>query len=437
MSLPVSHREERYKTTALGADHRTPFQRDRDRILYTSAFRRLSRVSQVVSSAEDEPFHNRLTHTLEVAQIGRRLAEKLLAEQPEKAEAIGGVDPDVVEAAALAHDLGHPPFGHTAEQELDRLIRSNGVADGFEGNPQTFRIVTKLAVRHSDFAGLNLTRATLDAILKYPWHRESDGPELPSKWGAYLSEQQEFEWVRSLKSGDSRKSAEAELMDFADDIAYAIHDVEDFYRAGLIPLDRLARYDGEVDKFLEGAFSSLERKGQCVPYSKNDCKTAFQELLDCFHITAPYTGTREQRARLRSSTAGFIGRYVGAIQLQNSTSADNRLVKIEDQANKELFVFKQLTWYYVINNVALAGQQYGQRKIIRNLFNIFAEEAESVNWDLFPVRYQEFMEQTDTKEEKVRVVADLISSLTEQQAISIYQRLTGISLGTVMDSIVR
>ena len=149
-------------------DHRGPFQRDRDRIIYTSAFRRLAWVTQVVSAYEGDPFHNRLTHTLEVAQIGKRLAEKLLDEQPEEATAIGGLDPEVVEAAALAHDLGHPPFGHAAERELDRLVRESGTSDGFEGNPQSFRVVTKLSVKGRESPGLNLTRATLDAILKYP-----------------------------------------------------------------------------------------------------------------------------------------------------------------------------------------------------------------------------------------------------------------------------
>ena len=170
------------------------------------------------------------------------------------------LSPDVVEAAALAHDLGHPPFGHTAEEELDKLMRAVGVYDGFEGNPQSFRVVTKLSIRNTEFPGLNLTRATLNAILKYPWHRQADLPERSKKWGAYPSEKDEFAWVREDETQDHLKSAEAELMDFADDIAYAIHDVEDFFRTGLIPLDRLFRDDEEVDRFLEGAFSSLEEE---------------------------------------------------------------------------------------------------------------------------------------------------------------------------------
>ena len=438
-----SRREERYYSNDRGPDQRTPFQRDRDRILYTSAFRRLAWVTQVVSASEGEPFHNRLTHTLEVAQIGRRLAEHLLNQQPEEAQELGGLDLDVVEAAALAHDLGHPPFGHTVEEELDWLIRDAGVDDGFEGNAQSFRIVTKLATRHPEFHGLNLTRATLNAILKYPWLRQDDLPERRRKWGAYVSEREEFEWVRGVDEQDSRKSAEAELMDFADDIAYAIHDVEDFFRTGLIPLDRLFRDDDEVDRFLDGAFSSLERSNQYVHYNKADCKSVFKELFEAAPITEPYAGTSQHRARLRSMTAGLIGGYVKAIRLHVSTDSSERRVRIEEQAELELFVLMQLTWHYVINNPALATQQYGQRRIVGELFDILNDAAEKGELDIFPVSFRERMgellenEGYNLKEERVRIIADLISGMTEQQIVAIHQRLTGVSLGTVMDSIVR
>ena len=438
-----SRRDERYYSNDRGPDQRTPFQRDRDRILYTSAFRRLAWVTQVVSASEGEPFHNRLTHTLEVAQIGRRLAEHLLQEQPEEAQAVSGLSPDVVEAAALAHDLGHPPFGHTAEEELDKLILSKNVADGFEGNPQSFRVVTKLSIRNTEFPGLNLTRATLNAILKYPWHRQDDSPERRRKWGVYASEKDEFAWVREDETQDGRKSAEAELMDFADDIAYAVHDVEDFFRTGLIPLDRLFRNDDEVDKFLDGAFSSLKRNNQNIKYGKDNCKEVFKQLLETFRVTEPYAGTRQQRAILRSMTAGLIGGYVNAIRLQVPSQANDRRVRIEEQAEVELFVLKQLTWHYVINNAALATQQHGQRRIIRELFEIFGNAIESREFDIFPVSFRGRMEQLleggryDLEEDRVRIISDLISGMTEQQVVAMHQRLTGVSLGTVMDSIFR
>jgi dGTPase len=144
------------------ADNRLAFQRDRDRILYTTSFRRLARVTQVVSADEGHVFHNRLTHSLQVAQVGRRIAEKLLEDNKKLGLASDAVlpDPDVVEAACLAHDIGHPPFGHVAERELDAIARKHGLTDGFEGNAQSFRIVTRLAMGSTP-NGLNLTRATL------------------------------------------------------------------------------------------------------------------------------------------------------------------------------------------------------------------------------------------------------------------------------------
>ena len=438
-----SRREERYYSNDRGSDQRTPFQRDRDRILYTSAFRRLAWVTQVVSASEGEPFHNRLTHTLEVAQIGRRLAEYLLNQQPEEAQELGGLDPDVVEAAALAHDLGHPPFGHTVEKELDSLVRDAGVDDGFEGNAQTFRIVTKLATRHPEFSGLNLTRATLNAILKYPWLRQADLPERLRKWGAYASEKEEFDWSREDEPHEGRRSAEAELMDFADDIAYAVHDVEDFFRTGLIPLDRLFREDDEVDRFLEGTFSSLERNKQPVRYKKADCKSAFKELFEAPPITEPYAGTSQHRAQLRTMTANLISRYVKAIFLQVPTEASEQRVKKQEQAELELFVLMQLTWHYVINNTALATQQHGQRRIVRELFHILDDAAREDKLDVFPSSFRERMsilpkvDGDDVRRERVRITADLLSGMTEQQVVAIHQRLTGVSLGTVMDSIVR
>src|ERR1700722_5092020 len=148
-------------------DQRQPGQRDRDRILYTTSFRRMAGVTQVATPIEGHIFHNRMTHTLEVAQFARRLAEKLIDGQRTEAERRGGIDPEVVEAAAFAHDLGHPPFGHIAELELDELGRKHGAVDGFEGNAQSFRILTKVAAHRSRYKGLNLTRATLNAVLKY------------------------------------------------------------------------------------------------------------------------------------------------------------------------------------------------------------------------------------------------------------------------------
>jgi len=158
-------------------DQRTPYQRDRDRILYSSAFRRLAGITQVARAGESDVFHTRLAHTLKVAQVGRRLAEVVMRNQTAEAVTLG-VDPEVVEAACLAHDLGHPPFGHLGEKVLNELVTIQGDQDGFEGNAQSFRVLTKLAIRFNRCDGLDLTRATLAACIKYPWRRDPSHKEI-------------------------------------------------------------------------------------------------------------------------------------------------------------------------------------------------------------------------------------------------------------------
>lgn len=163
-------------------DYRTASQRDHDRVLYSSSFRRLAEVTQVVAANSGYVFHNRLTHSLQVAQVGRRMAEKLVQIQTKEGIVpLGAIDPNVVEAACLAHDLGHPPFGHVIEDELNELADQIG---GFEGNAQSFRIVTKLAFHSPLYLGLDLTRATLAGVLKYPWAR-NENPSKP-KSGATI-----------------------------------------------------------------------------------------------------------------------------------------------------------------------------------------------------------------------------------------------------------
>ena len=230
-------------------------------------------------------------------------------------------------------------------------------------------------------------------------------------------------------------------MDFADDIAYPVHDMEYFYRTGLIPLDRLVRNDDEVEKFLEGTYFNLKNSGDSAPFEQDDCRDAFKDILASAPVSEPYSRTREQRARLRSLTAGLIGRYIDAIKLQVPTAPEEKSVAIEPWSQIELFVFKQLTWYYVINNSALASQQFGQRRIIRELFEIFHNAVEKRLLDIFPPSYRgrlnELIEDCryDLQEERIRLIADLLAGMTENQAMLMYQRLTGIHPGTVLDRI--
>jgi dGTPase len=416
-------------------DRRSPARRDRDRILYSSAFRRLSGITQVVAPTERHPIHNRLTHSLEVAQIGRSIAEDLLRDTDSNALAasLGGLDPDVVEAAALAHDLGHPPFGHVTEMELDDLMKNGrGVADGFEGNAQSFRIVTTLAVRYPDIAGLNLTRATLNAMLKYPWLRGTTGIKA-RKWGAYGSEQPQFAWARALMpAGSESKGLEAELMDWSDDVAYAVHDMEDFFRAGLIPLDRLASDSRERERFL--AAETARHAGR---FNARDLQDAFNFVMSFSPIFEPYQGKREDRARVRSFTSGLIDRYVSAVALNPAGDSARPLI-VDERARMEVTMLKSLTWHYVIESRSLTAQRFGQRALIRSLFDILCNAASSADdWHVFPEFYQDALADARGDDERIaRAVADLISSMAETQLIGLHQRISGNSLGSALDPII-
>jgi len=189
-----------------------------------------------VRAGEGGVFHTRQQHTIKVAQVGRRLAQKLSREQTSQAK-FRGLDPEVVEAACMAHDLGHPPFGHVGEETLHELVKKHDT-DGFEGNAQSFRILTKLAVRYPPpIPGMDLTRATLAACLKYPWLKGNTGKK-KKKWSAYRSEKGAFDFAREFHPHE-QKTLEAELMDWADDVAYSVHDLEDFHRCNALPWQRV------------------------------------------------------------------------------------------------------------------------------------------------------------------------------------------------------
>ena len=418
-------------------DQRREAQRDRDRVLYTSALRRLGHVTQVVSPTEGIVFHNRLTHTHEVAQIGRRIAERLSADEERlrKARRLGGIDPDVVETAALVHDLGHPPYGHAVEQELDHLVSiKHGVHDGYEGNAQSFRIVTKLAMRHRRFPGLNLTRASLNASLKYPWFRAGKGEDerKHNKWGVYKTEHREFEWARKSHRGRSNKpSVEAEIMDWSDDVAYAVHDVDDFYSASLIPLDRLRNQgDHEVERFCRYTAPRLD-------WTEDEVKELLRSVVAASPVIEPYIGTDEQRQQLRTFTAELISKYVTAVEIADDPD-EYPLLKIPPYLRAQVDVLKKLTWFYVIDNRSIKTQQHGQRMVVKTLFEIYLDAGVSEDSDvrgILPESQKEQLRRANTKEQRVRVVADLISSMTEQQLMMTHRKLTGIELGSITDLI--
>jgi dGTPase len=393
----------------------------------------LAEVTQVVVADSGYVFHNRLTHSLQVAQVGRRLAEKLLKRLPPARDNLEfeGLDPDVVEAACLAHDLGHPPFGHIAEEELDRLAEKHG---GFEGNAQSFRILTRLAFRSADYRGLDLTRATLAAVLKYPWLREGN-PEKLDKFGAFESEKRDFEFARELYPDSQAQTMEAALMDWADDITYSIHDLEDFYRAGRMPLHLLGNRDpSERQYFFDDVFERRHAKNSEVTRRRRDLEEAFTDtLVSTFPAIRAYSGSEAQRIGLRNFTGTLIARYINGVDL---VEKDGRLqAGIKPEYRDEVFMLKELTWTYVIQAPSLASQQWGLKQKIRELFRVYTEAAaSSKEWKIFPVYYQERLKEAEGESnELVRVCVDLIASMTENQVHKIFGRLTGSSSGASLE----
>ena len=409
-------------------DQRTPAQKDRDRLLYSGSLRRLAGVTQVASANEVDMLHNRLTHTLKVAQVGRRIAELLIAKRPSLRSHINA---DVVEAAALAHDLGHPPFGHIAEEQLDECLQKAGAGDGYEGNAQSFRIVTQLAYSKSKFVGLNLTRATLAATIKYPWFREADGHHNP-KFGAYQSERDDFEFARERHASSTEKTIEAQIMDLADDITYSIHDMEDFYQLGMIPLDRLAKDPGERAVFFENTKRRWGRRPELKQFGEYE--KAFNDVADLMPLRGPSTGNAAQRRALKPFVSKMIKDYVMPIDVKEVDSPVKFKLDISKRHLREIAMLKELTWHYVIQSASLATLQFGQRKIIRDLFEIYADAvSDKKKRNIIPPWFA-LPDQLPTKDSEIaRLAADIVSTLTDRQAHVQYMRLKGITPGSIRD----
>ena len=352
-------------------------------------------------------------------------------------KALGGLDPEVAEAAALAHDIGHPPFGHAGEEILDELVRGRGCPDGFEGNAQSFRIITKIAFRKFDPdnpPGLDLCRATLRATLKYPWlrKRDSGGHPIPEnkrsqKWGAYDTERADFEFAMDMRPPtDEERSLETEIMDWADDITYAVHDLEDFYRAGLIPLPSLVHPTNEREFFL--SWTELHKV-----IDRSAVEAAFEQIEWLLPDT-PFTGDPTQLANLAVMRNQMIEGLVDAFTI----SANSGKVEIDERGRVLVEVLKAFTRCYVINSPDLESQRYGHRRIITELFEAFYFKSdEEDSSERRQSLHSPFFDRAVFRScHSARLAADYIASLSEAQVLQLYGRLTGHTLGSVRDLIV-
>jgi dGTPase len=385
---------------------RSAFERDRARVLHTSALRRLAAKTQVVAvDAGDFP-RTRLTHSLECAQIGRELGAAL------------GCDPDLADAACLAHDLGHPPFGHNGEAALAEVAAPCG---GFEGNAQSLRLLTRLEPKVPG-AGLNLTRATLDATLKYPWLA---GPGL-GKYGAYAADAEVFAWIRDGApgglAGGPRRCVEAQVMDWADDVAYSVHDLEDGLHAGLITLAALA------DPAERGAVVKLTAADYCEPGSVTEAELAevFAELLALPCWPAGYDAGLYGLAALKNLTSELIGRLCGAAHTATLAASGGQPVTryaadlvVPRRQRLECALLKGVTAHFVMSRAGAAESQARERELIMELAAAVRIGAPGT---LDPALRPAFAA-ASTDAARLRVVVDQVASLTDTSAAAWHARL--------------
>lgn len=415
-------------------DPRSSQEKDRDKILHSDEFRRLAGVTQVTSAVEIYSFHNRLTHSLKVAQIAKAIVPVLNSKFGDQISKIGGIDLFCVEAAALAHDLGHPPFGHVAEYELNRLAQANGLNDGFEGNAQSFRIVTKISTHKEDSLGLGLSDKTLNAILKYPWLYQDGHDKRSKKWGSYHTEKDILSRIRTGMV-DGHRTIEAEIMDFADDITYSIYDLEDFYRCGLIPIGSIIFDADEREKFSNFSKAKL-KKHFGLGFDEDLYKSTEYNFLDNFmepYLKMNYDDSIRHRSLIKELMSHLITKYINSISIQPTKSTTEYLIK-SIQIEYEIEILKNLTRFYIIESRRLATLQQGQRKIISDLYSILSESLKD-DFKLFPTKFRSLMEDYSfSSMEQERIVLDIICSLSDAEAVRLHKRLTGIEVHSILEN---
>jgi dGTPase len=405
---------------------RTAFQRDRARVLHSSALRRLAAKTQIVRAGSGDFPRTRLTHSLECAQIGRELGASV------------GCDPDLVDAACLAHDIGHPPFGHNGEVALAVLAGPGGPLEcgGFEGNAQSLRLLTRLEPKVTS-AGLNLTRATLDGALKYPRVGGS------GKFGAYAADLPVFTWIRS-GAPDGRRCLEAQVMDWADDVAYSVHDVEDGLHAGLVTLEALAS-PAERSHIAVVALSSYCDLEWGVTAAELEAVFAEFMALPCWQFL--FDGSLAALAAVKNLTSELVGRLCQAAEratlaaLASAPSAGGpasasvggpasspRLTRyaadlvLPRRQLLECALLKAVALHYVMRRAGAAEQQAGEREVIAELAMAIYDGAPQTldpvlrpSWDVAHA--------AGAEAGRRRVVIDQVASLTDKSAIVWHHRL--------------
>ena len=379
---------------------RTPYQRDRARVLHSSALRRLAGKTQVVGPGESDDFpRTRLTHSLECAQIGRELAASL------------GADPDLVDAACLAHDLGHPPFGHNGERALDAAAEPCG---GFEGNAQSLRLLTRLEVKVAG-AGLNLTRATLDATVKYPWARPAGG----GKFGAYPDDMAALAFARQ-GAPEGVKSFEAQIMDFADDCAYSVHDLEDGLHTGAV--DLLSLDPEELCAVTAELYSPLSPAALLEVWRGLQGWEPFAAVLEVHPGTL--AGELAAKRLASETTAAFTQAAVTATRARYGAESLHRYAAslvVPPWVAAQCALLKGVAMLHVMREHDRLELQVAERALVTELVADLCAAAPGA----LPPSAQPAWAAAIDDAARLRVVVDVVASFTDGAARAWHARLTG------------
>lgn len=403
--------------------HRSHFERDRARVLHSSALRRLAAKTQVVAPSTDDFVRNRLTHSLEVAQIGRELGKAL------------GCDPDVVDTACLSHDLGHPPFGHNGETALAHLARDIG---GFEGNAQTLRLLVRLEPKISTEggqpAGLNLTRAALDATCKYPWSAQ-DAPPRPDgkpnrKFGVYQDDLPVFRWMRD-GAQQGRQCLEAQVMDLSDDISYSVHDVEDAIAANALQLGQL-RDPADRARVIEWT------RRWYLPHASEDELEAALRRLENSSVWVPYMdGSRGDLARLKNMTSQLIGRFaMSAVAATREVAGEGGLTRydahlvVPRETKVEIAVLKGIATAFVMTVRDAQPLYENQNEILTILVNALMETDGRFLAPEFAADWRALDAGRGDDAARLRLVVDQVACLTDVSAVALHDRIRGTNWRT-------
>lgn len=412
-------------------DHRSVFQRDKARILHSAAFRRLQAKTQVLGVGNGDFHRTRLTHSLEASQIGQGIAIRLATKYPEQAQKLD-LDPTLIEGLCLAHDIGHPPFGHGGEIALNYMMRDHG---GFEGNGQTFRIITKLEPYTPDH-GMNLSRRSLLGLVKYPNFLDNanrirkpnainDSKQIKaSDWlppkGLFLDDEAAFEWLLaplsehdknefiSLKAAPSdthhsktqHKSFDCSIMELADDIAYAVHDLEDAIVMGII-------HPHQFEQELVAPIKALKAE-----WISKEIEKLGTKLFNSEHYER------------KDAIGALVNHFISAIDIvEKDIAFEEDLLRynavMPAQQEAALKVFKDFVFHRVIQKPEMQQLEYKGQQIIIDLFTAFSSDPQR----LLPLNTRKRWLEAQQHNKEARVISDYISGMTDGFAFRMHANL--------------